>query len=166
MTGVILLQHKWMCAVGGTMHCYFISHQCVGRWPINYYCMSPLCRVRTGALFLHRCVPIDDLCLITASVITVFGVKTDEQLLHRSSLCAEWWLKRYCCISSQSVRGDDWRTIAIPVIAMCGVLTRKLLLHQSSGMMIGALLLHQWLLCAEWWLVHYYWISRHCVRND
>jgi hypothetical protein len=39
-------------------------------------------------------------------------------------------------------------------------------LNESAvfGVMTGALLLHQLSLCSDWWLVHYYWTSHHCVQ--
>lgn len=79
----------------------------------------------------------DDWRTIRASGVTVNKVITSALLLNQSSLCTEGVV----------------RTNTDSVITLCGVMSKALLLHQS-------------LMRAKWWLTHYYWMSQHWVRSD
>ena len=97
----------------------------------------------TDAILLHQSILVcgDGRCTITASVISVCGVRTGALCLHRSSMCAERRLVKYY-LNNHRVARDDLYTICAPVIvgvttdalslhviSVCGVMTRKLL-HQ------------------------------------
>jgi hypothetical protein len=105
------------------------------------------------------------------------------KLLHQLPLCAEWWVTECYCIRYRCVRSDEWQSVTAWDIAVCGVMSGTLLLHQSSLCVEWCPVLYYCILqcvrsnnwctitawvitCAEWWQVLYCCISQQCVRTE
>ena len=125
-----------VCEVRPGALCLHQSSVCAERWLVKYYLIN------------HHCVPSDDWYTICASVIRGGD---DWRTVTACYQCVRSDDLSYC-ISYRCVRSDKWRSVTASDIAVCGVMTGKLL--------------HQLPLCVEWWVNEYYCIRYRCVRSD